>query len=134
MNDSDLSRRLLQHVNRANYRPVKPRVIAKQLKLPQELYSQLKREIKRLVKQGKLSYGSNHLVTGATQRDANEILGRFRRAMSGYGFVRPAGVRKSVGRAEDVFIPAAKTRDAATGDWVRVRTRSRRSREGGSAD
>ena len=65
MNQSDLGRRLLEYVTQPNYRPVKPRVIAKKLKLDETQTSQLKRELKRLVKQGKLAYGSNHLVQPA---------------------------------------------------------------------
>jgi ribonuclease R len=45
--------------------------------------------------------------------------------MAGYGFVRPEGAAKSAGRSEDVFIPAARTTDAANGDLVRVRIRRR---------
>jgi ribonuclease R len=129
MNDSDLARRVLRHVNHPNYRPVKPRVIAKQLHLAEDQHLQLKREIKRMVRQGKLAYGSNHLVS-RVERKANEVLGRFRRAMSGYGFVRPEGAAKSAGRSEDIFIPALKTQDASNGDLVRVQTRRRRSSDG----
>jgi ribonuclease R len=132
MNDSDLVRRLLRHVNHPNYRPVKPRVISRQLKLTAEQQTKLKQVIKHLVKEGKLGYGANHLVTARADTARNEIVGTFRRAMSGYGFVRPEGVRKEVGRDEDVFIAATKTKDAATGDTVRVRTSRRRTREGGS--
>src|SRR5437762_10433506 len=53
---------VLAHISRPNYQPVKPRVIAKQLKLPSEQHKALKLCIKRLVQQGKLSYGSEHLV------------------------------------------------------------------------
>lgn len=53
---------VLAHVLREQYQPVKPRVIAKQMKLPSEQHQALKIAIRRLVKQGKLSYGSGHLV------------------------------------------------------------------------
>jgi len=43
MTDVDLESRLLRHVNNPNYRPVKPRVIAKQLDLPDELQPSAKR-------------------------------------------------------------------------------------------
>src|SRR4029453_15254692 len=48
-----------------NYQPVKPRVIAKQLKLPSEQHQALKLAIRRLVKRGKLIYGSGDLVRAA---------------------------------------------------------------------
>jgi ribonuclease R len=53
---------VLAHVLRPNYQPVKPRVIAKQLKLPTEQHRALKLAIRRLVKAGKLAYGDKHLV------------------------------------------------------------------------
>src|SRR5688572_16017041 len=62
MEQADLSATVLAHVNHADYRPVKPRVIAKQLGLEEEQLRQLKKSIKLLVKQGKIAYGSNHLV------------------------------------------------------------------------
>src|ERR1041384_4540251 len=53
---------VLAHISRPNYQPVKPRVIARQLKLPGEQHKALKLCIKRLVQKGKLVYGSGHLV------------------------------------------------------------------------
>src|SRR5687768_60799 len=53
---------VLAHVLGEKYQPVKPRVIAKQLKLPSEQHKALKLAIRRLVKSGKLVYGSGHIV------------------------------------------------------------------------
>src|SRR5438093_34064 len=53
---------VLAHVLGAKYQPVKPRVIAKQLKLPSEQHNALKLAIKRLAKAGKVNYGAGHLV------------------------------------------------------------------------
>ena len=53
---------VLAHVLGPKYQPVKPRVIAKQLKLPSEQHRGLKLAIRRLVKSGKLSYGAGHIV------------------------------------------------------------------------
>ena len=128
MNDSELAKRVIRHVNQPNYRPVKPRVIAKQLKLSKEMAVQLKREIKRLVKKGKLKYASNHLVLPADGKvGSGEVVGVFRRATAGYGFVRPIGTRREAGRDDDIFIPANRTKDAASGDTVKVRARTRKS-------
>ena len=49
MNLVDLEQLVLRHVHRANYRPVKPRVLAKQLMLPKDQHADLKKAIKRLV-------------------------------------------------------------------------------------
>ena len=53
---------VLAHISGPKYQPVKPRVIAKQLKLPSEQHRALKLAIKRLVKAGKLVYGAGHIV------------------------------------------------------------------------
>jgi len=129
MPDSELAERIVNHVRQPNYKPVKPRVIAKQLRLSDDEAKQMKREIKRLVKRGKLQYGAGHLVK-PPQASRNEIVGKFRRAMSGYGFVRPEGTPIERGRQDDVFVPERKTMDAASGDVVRVQTRKRRDADG----
>src|SRR6476659_5847639 len=56
---------VLAHVLGPKYQPVKPRVIAKRLKLPSEQHKALKLAIKRLAKAGKLTYGAGHLVRPA---------------------------------------------------------------------
>lgn len=65
MTDPQLARRLLAHVRHPNYRPVKPRVIVKQLDLPPGSLRDVQMAIKKLVKEGKLAYGSKHLVRPA---------------------------------------------------------------------
>lgn len=58
------------------------------------------------------------------------LVGTFRRAQGGFGFVRPEGTTKEEGRDADVFIPASATGDAANGDSVRVRITDRKDRMG----
>src|SRR5262245_9289034 len=53
---------VLAHVLAPKYQPVKPRVIAKQLRLSSEQHKALKLAIRRLAKAGKVSYGAGHLV------------------------------------------------------------------------
>ncbi len=141
---SDLANVVLAHVHGANYQPVKPRIIAKQLRLDEDRLRELKKAIKLLVKQGKLTYGSNHLVgpvgsppadaTGAADGEsnapnkgiaktpaANRVAGVFRRAQAGHGFVRRSDMPPGGDRKQDIYIPADATMDAATGDTVLVR-------------
>ena len=54
--------RSIDFVNQPDYQPVKPRGIAHRLGLPKEEATEVRRAVKRLVRQGKLAYGSNHLV------------------------------------------------------------------------
>ena len=62
--------------------------------------------------------------------DSKHFTGTFRRAAGGFGFVRPEGTLRTEGRDADVFIPADKTGDAASGDVVSVRLESKRGRMG----
>jgi ribonuclease R len=138
---------VLAHVLGPKYQPVKPRVIARQLKLPSEQHKALKLAIRRLAKAGKLAYGEGHLVRAAKPRDKaaaqapaafpreresrpsgpapsreskNVIVGSFRRTSKGFGFVRPQGAKRG-DKSGDIYIAAGATMDAADRDIVRVR-------------
>jgi ribonuclease R len=122
---------LLAYVRRPEYKPVKPRVIIKKLELDEDGARELKRAIKRLVKQGSLIYGANHLVcvagvVGGKNNVANRVSGVFRRTEKGFGFVRPDGASAKADRTTDIFINAKDTLDASTGDKVLVRLRKKR--------
>ena len=62
-----LEEAIFQLVTAPGYRPVKPRVIAQQLKLPKDQAADVKRAIKRLVHNGRLGYGPNHFVLAVGQ-------------------------------------------------------------------
>lgn len=53
---------VLKHVYRVGYRPVKPRVIAKKLELPQDQKDNFIRTVKFLIREGKLTFGAQHLI------------------------------------------------------------------------
>ena len=124
MNSRQLDSLIEQHVNQSSYRPVKPRVIAKQLKLSEKQKHNLKSAIKRLARQGRLRYAQGQLVYPAARNRHGQIVGVFQRAAGGYGFVRRKNSESSQ-RSSDVFIPASRTLDAASGDTVAVRVRRR---------
>ena len=126
MSHTELQRLILQHVNQPSYRPVKPRVIAKQLRLPPDDQAQIRKVVKQLVRTGKLIYGSNHLVKPIGGGAKNQISGAFQRTLGGFGFVRPTSSPRSGDRSDDIFIPADRTRDAANGDIVLVTINRRR--------
>ena len=62
MNSALLSEKVLILVSSAEYRPMKPRMMLKALKLADEEYRELRRAIKQLVREGRVLYGANHLV------------------------------------------------------------------------
>ena len=132
----NIEKRILDLVQQKNYQPLKPKAIAKKLKLADE-EREVKRCIKRLVQKGHLKFGSKHMVLRAqldskgkpkkqksdsTDRKAksNELVGRFRKAAAGFGFVTPED-STATDRSEDIFIPQMKTLDAADLDTVRIR-------------
>ncbi len=146
----DLEEAVVRLVHAPGYRPVKPRLIAQQLKLSKEETVELKRAVKRLVHAGRLCYGSNHLVMPVTAAKgkrgqsptnlrsgtkgdsplfpkppkSNRLMGVFQRAQKGFGFVRLRGEGVAAD-AKDIYIPADRTGDAATGDMVLVEMKKR---------
>ncbi|MCH2595559.1 MAG: ribonuclease R, partial [Pirellulales bacterium] len=138
---SNLNDTILSHVNSPNYKPVKPKVIAKQLGLENADASKLKRTIKRLVKEGKLAYGPSHLVCSVLggreeshgpnkRKNSKHVVGTFRRVQGGFGFVRPENTPATEGRDADIYIPANNAGDAANGDTVRLRLSGKKGRLG----
>ncbi len=128
--NASLEERVLKHVYREGYQPVKPKVIAKKLGLTTtEEKRELKKAIRRLVKQGKLAYGASHLVRrGGEEQKKREIVGVFRRTRKGDGLVIPKAI-PGQGKLPAIFVPRRRTLDASTGDVVRVRV-LRESTEG----
>ena len=147
----DLEEAVVRLVHAPGYRPVKPRVIAQQLKLSKEETVEVRRAIKRLVQAGRLCYGSNHLVMPVTaakgkrgqsptnlrsvpaadagqspfSRQGPEEQPPDGRVSAGTERLRLRPARNGgEGRgddAKDIYIPADRTGDAATGDVVLVR-------------
>lgn len=139
----DWYERLLDIVKKPNYRPVKPRVLAKMLDVPREETQDFKRLVKKMVKRGELSYGAKHLVLPPGAKPAGEpkatnesesprrsghVSGTFHRTSGGYGFVRPAGLGSVHDRSQDFYIAPEHTLDAADGDLVLVRPLKQKDR------
>jgi len=122
MESSELAQRLLDFVRRPEYRPMKPRMIARRLGLEDEAAAELKKVIKQLAARGQLRYGAGHLVYWVPPGPRpHHIVGVFRRTEAGHGFVRPQETSQDGRGAGDIFIPYEKTSDASTGDTVAVR-------------
>ena len=135
----------MNFIARAEYRPMKPRAIAKHLRVPEEQIADMKRVVKRLVHHGQLRYGSNHLVMAAEaaaepaakpgsepgKTRSGRITGVFQRTKKGFGFVRPHGATAEDREKTDIYIPADRTGDASTGDTVLVQILKHRPGEPG---
>ena len=135
---------ILRHVNDPKYHPVKPAVMAKKLGLEGDDIQAFKKVVKQMVKAGKLAWGPSHLVYAVAGDSGSEptskrstteskhIVGTFRRAEGGFGFVRPEGTPAGAGRDADIFVPANGASDAANGDIVRIRLNGKVGRMGKS--
>ncbi|TWU22772.1 ribonuclease R [Bythopirellula polymerisocia] len=138
----DIQDAILRYVTDPKYRPVKPSTIAKRLGLEGDDIARTKKIVKQLVKQGKLIFGPSHLVfaigngdtplTEKKQKAEKNLIGTFRRAEGGFGFVRPEGTPAGAGRDADIFVPANGAGDAANGDTVRLRLSGKVGRQGKS--
>ncbi len=66
MEETELIRRILEFVHHPDYRPMKPKAICQRLDLDPELFDDVRRQVKRLVKRGDLVYLGQHRVAAAT--------------------------------------------------------------------
>ena len=64
----EMELKILALVNADGYQPVKPKVIARRLKLDALGERDLKRAIKELIKQGRIAWGEKHLIVKAPQK------------------------------------------------------------------
>lgn len=129
MDSVDLQQQVLAHVQSPDYRPTKPRGIAKRLDLPPDQWLAVRRAVKQLVRQGELVYGQRHVVYpggAAPSRGAERgmSIGTFRRTGGGMGVVR----LKEDGPDREIFIPARRALDASSRDTVEVRLTGTRRR------
>ena len=89
--------------------------------------SNLKSQITQLDSQPAVLDGSRKPTAPSAPRSTpNHVTGVFRRAQAGFGFVRPADSAPQADRKLDIFIPADRTLDAASGDTVLVKLQRHR--------
>ena len=74
MNSEPIVQQVLKLVYAADYKPCKPRVIHKNLKLPDDDYRLLRKAIKQLVRDGQVAFGPNHLVIRANPASVKAVV------------------------------------------------------------
>ena len=123
-----LQSRILSHLKSDRYRPLKPRVLARELDLHDEQqYPTFRESLKELMRQGRVVLGASGTVMlpgGGELRD--EFVGTYRHNRRGFGFVIPTDPTSH----EDLFIPEGENAGAITGDVVRAKITSRGQRDG----
>jgi ribonuclease R len=118
MRNRELEDRVLAHVSRPEYRPVKPKVIAKQLGLDDEGFASLKTSIRRLVKSKAIKWGPRHLVmppASSTDKKQSEPMSAPPAAGPRFELKTPTPKADAADQAEEAPRPAAKRREAAGG-------------------
>lgn len=118
----DLASRILHELARKDYKPLKPKPLAKRLGILGDDYRDFRKSIRALLTDGRLEQSGDHTLRLA-KVDA-DVFGVYRRVKSGHGYVRPL---QPEGAAE-IFIRAGHERDAITGDEVAVRLTRRASK------
>lgn len=114
---ADLEQRILAAVSRSSYHPLKPKALARKLQVPAPEYGRFRKLLRDLINGGRLEMGRNQTVRAVGPHGT--VTGTYRATTSGFGFVRPHILDGAAG--PDVFIPAGRAGDAATGDTVLVR-------------
>jgi len=150
---NELKAAILEIVLAPNYQPVKPKVIARKLRMADQA-PVVRKAVKALIRAKRVEWGRNHIVRPVVTKakpvakseahggeaanpsaesfsksDSPENTGVFSRAAAGYGFVRVHGTPRSE-KKNDIFVPAPHTLDAADGDTVRFEITSKKSGEG----
>ncbi len=106
--------RILEHLSHKGYRPSLPKVIAKELRVDQDLKNVFKEAVEQAVEEGLIEIGRDGCIRLPVLPD--ELIGKFRSNKRGFGFVKPSQKY----REGDVYIPRGGEGDAITGDIVRV--------------
>jgi ribonuclease R len=123
-----LHTKILSHLKSGQYRPVKPRGLAKEMKLTaEEDYHVFRDALRELMHAGRVVLGSGGSVMLPAQTlQQGGIVGTYRQNARGFGFVSPTDPDSH----EDLFIPEGENAGAMTGDVVRAEITNRHQRDG----
>jgi ribonuclease R len=124
----ELGSQILSHLKSERYRPVKPRPLAKEMKLTDEhQYHAFRDALRELMHAGRvvLGGGGNVMLPDENLR-AEGIVGTYRHNKRGFGFVVPSDPDGH----EDLFIAEGDNAGAITGDIVRAKITNREPRDG----
>ncbi|HET6252394.1 MAG TPA: ribonuclease R [Tepidisphaeraceae bacterium] len=120
--------KILSHLKSQQYRPQKPRGLAKELQFTdEEVYSNFRGALRDLMREGRVVLGASGAVMLPGQSSArDEFIGTYRHNKRGFGFVVPNDPTSH----EDLFIPEGQNAGAITGDVVQAKITSRGHKDG----
>ncbi|MDX2017260.1 MAG: VacB/RNase II family 3'-5' exoribonuclease [Planctomycetota bacterium] len=113
------TKRILEHLRHEGYTPRRLDQIAIDLGIEDELRDEFDSAIDSLKDRREIEVSGTGLISLPSLRGVGlggEVVGTFRKAMKGFGFVKP---ERSM-REGDIYIPAEDVRDALSGDTVKV--------------
>ena len=122
-------KRLLEHLKHEGYTPRSVGHLREDLRVSEDDWPEFDGTVKSMAAEGVLEVSaSGYVMLRSLATAGGSVVGRFRKAMKGFGFVEP----EIPVREGSVFVPAEETLDALSGDTVRVQVRrdSSRSRPG----
>jgi len=124
----DLPSRIVDLIKHPNYRPQRPRKLAKALDVAGEShYGAFRDALRELMHEGRVALGAGGaIVLPAAKQASNRIIGHYRHNKRGFGFVVPTDPTGH----EDLFIPEGNHGGAITGDIVAAVITSRSQRDG----
>lgn len=126
MSNDTYSDKIVKHISQSDYRPVKPRRLARAMDIPDDQYDQFRAALNKLRRDGHILLGSGSAV--CLPEMSGRILGVYRANPKGFGFVIPEQATSH----GDLFIPAGASMDAMSGDTVLAKI-ERTRKEGGKS-
>jgi ribonuclease R len=123
-----LHTKILSHLKSDQYRPLKPRPLAKEMNLAHEdAYHAFRDALKELMHANRVVLGAGgSIMLPSENLRAEGIVGSYRHNRRGFGFVVPSDPAGH----EDLFIPEGENNRAITGDIVRAVITNREQRDG----
>ena len=120
--------KIISRLKSQDYRPQRPRGLAKELQLERdEHYPAFREALRELMHQGRVILGSRGAVILPSQKAGrDEFVGTYRHNKRGFGFVVP----NDPSDHEDLYIPQGENGGAINGDIVRAKITSRGHRDG----
>jgi ribonuclease R len=124
MTHDRLADRIVRHLAKDGYRPLKTRGLARTMVVDEEDFTGFQECVEALIETGRIVKGNAGMLT--LPSPTRRTVGQFRSNQRGFGFVIP----DSPNSHGDLFIPPGQSAGAITGDTVAARVLKRGKRDG----
>ena len=119
-----ISEQILDFLRRPEYRPLKPRRLARAMRIDDSRYREFRSALRDLSQRGQIALGGGGAL--ALPASSGSVVGLFQAHRRGFGFVIP----ETPTSHGDLFIPPGAEADAQDGDTVLCRVRAAGRRHG----